>query len=182
MWVYDTARNVVSVTRVNMTSDEGQCETDMRGLVMVTTHSIARPWQRPPNDSAGPMNEMKFTAEELPGVRRFIAVRARRYDVDEDLIGDLVIAVNEIATNAVRHGSPHAELRIWAEGGRVIAEVRDSGTWRFSAEPGGSPPPPDAEGGMGIWVARQICSNVHIRTGINGTVVRLELSPAARYI
>ena len=149
---------------------------------MVATHSMARPWQRPPSDSADPMSEMKFTAEQLPSVRRFTEVHARHYKVDEGLIGDLVIAVNEIATNAVRHGSPYAELRMWIEDGRVIAEVHDSGTWTPADTPGGSPPLPDAEGGMGIWVARQICSAVNIRTGINGTVVRLELSPTARYI
>jgi serine/threonine-protein kinase RsbW len=149
---------------------------------MVARHSIAQPWQPPPNDSAGPMNEMKFTAEQLPAVRRFAEIHARRYEVDDALIGDLVIAVNEIATNAVRHGSPHAELRMWTEKGRVIAEIRDSGSWALPTDPGGSPPAPEAEGGMGIWVARQICSAVHIRTGINGTVVRLELSPTARYI
>ncbi|MCO6010106.1 ATP-binding protein [Actinoallomurus purpureus] len=125
---------------------------------------------------------MKFTAEQLPGVRRFTEVHARRYKVGADLIGDLVIAVNEIATNAVRHGSPHAQLRMWAQDGCVVAEIHDRGTWMPSADPGGNPPSPEAEGGMGIWVARQICSAVHIRTGINGTVVRLELSPTARYI
>lgn len=143
---------------------------------------MARLWQPPPNDSAGLMQEMKFTAEQLPGVRRFTEAHARRQRVAQDLIGDLVIAVNEIATNAVRHGSSHAELRIWSEDGRVIAEIHDSGTWTSSTDPGGSPPPPEAEGGMGIWVARQICSSVRISTGITGTVVRLELSPTARYI
>ncbi|GAA4630137.1 hypothetical protein GCM10023196_054230 [Actinoallomurus vinaceus] len=128
------------------------------------------------------MSEMKFTAEQLPILRRFTEVHARRYRMNEGLIGDLVIAVNEIATNAVRHGSHYAELRMWTEDSRVIAEIHDSGTWTPADTPGGSPPPPDAEGGMGIWVARQICSAVNIRTGINGTVVRLELSPTARYI
>ncbi|WP_433179237.1 ATP-binding protein [Actinoallomurus sp. CA-150999] len=128
------------------------------------------------------MSEMRFTAEQLPSVRRFTEALARRYKVSEGLIGDLVIAVNEIATNAVRHGSPHAELSMWTEDGSVIAEIHDSGTWTPADAPGGTPPPPEAEGGMGIWVARQICSAVNIRTGINGTVVRLELSPTARYI
>ncbi|MEV0408010.1 ATP-binding protein [Actinoallomurus sp. NPDC050550] len=128
------------------------------------------------------MSEMRFTAEQLPSVRRFTEALARRYKVNEGLVGDLVIAVNEIATNAVRHGSPHAELSMWTEDGSVIAEIHDSGTWTPADAPGGTPPPPEAEGGMGIWVARQICSAVNIRTGINGTVVRLELSPTARYI
>lgn len=148
---------------------------------MVTEHSMARPRQRPPNDSAGLMDEMKFTAEQLPGVRRFATAYARRLRVDDEVIGDLVIAINEIATNAVRHGSASAELRIWTEDGRVVAEIYDSGRWTPTADPGADPPSVGAEGGMGIWVARQICSAVRIKTGVAGTVVRLELpSPTPR--
>lgn len=126
------------------------------------------------------MTEMTFTADQLPAVRRFAAAQARRLRADEDLIGDLVIAVNEIATNAVRHGSPTARLRMWGEDGQIVTEIRDRGHWTPSADPGGRPPPMGAEGGMGLWVARQICSAVRIRTGITGTVVRLELIVPAR--
>lgn len=160
----------------------GRRETDMQGLVMVATHSLTEPWQRPPSDPAGETNEMTFTADQLPAVRRFTAAHARRHRVDEDAIGDLVIAVNEIATNAVRHGSPAAGMRIWNERDRMIAEIHDTGTWALASEPGTSAPPTGAEGGMGLWVARQICSDVRISTGITGTVVRLELSVPARCI
>lgn len=128
------------------------------------------------------MSEMTFTADQLPAVRRFTAAHARRHRVHEDVIGDLVIAVNEIATNAVRHGSPTAGLRIWYDRDQMIAEIHDTGAWAPSAEPGANPPPIGAEGGMGLWVARQICSAVRISTGITGTVVRLELSVPGRYI
>lgn len=157
-------------------------ETDMRGLVMVAAPSLTEPWQRPPDFLAGEMNEMTFTADHLPAVRRFTVAHARHRGVDEDVIGDLVIAVNEIATNAVRHGSPPAGLRIWTECDRVVAEIHDAGTWTPAAEPGTNPPPVGAEGGMGLWVARQICSAVRIDTGMTGTVVRLELSVPARSI
>lgn len=160
----------------------GRCETDMQGLVMVASHSLTEPWQRPPDDPAGDMSEMTFTADQLPAVRRFTAAHARRRRIDDDVIGDLVIAVNEIATNAVRHGSPTAGLRIWSDRDRLIAEIHDTGTWAPATEPGTVPPPAGAEGGMGLWVARQICSVVRVSTGITGTVVRLELSVPARYI
>lgn len=117
---------------------------------------------------------MDFTVDHLPGVRRFVATHARKCGLDEDAVGDLVIAVNEIATNGVRHGSPMAELRMWTADGRVYAEVRDEGHW-VPSDAGDEPPASDAEGGMGLWVTRQICSAVHITTGEQGTVVRVEM-------
>jgi anti-sigma regulatory factor (Ser/Thr protein kinase) len=47
---------------------------------------------------------------------------------------DFVIAVSEIAANAVRYGSPAARLRV--AGGAAQAEVRDSGCWRPAAGSG----------------------------------------------
>jgi hypothetical protein len=63
----------------------------------------------------------------------------------------------------------------------VFAEVRDQGNWTPSTTAGSTPPPFDAEGGMGLWVTRQICSAVHITTGVQGTIVLLEMPLPARY-
>jgi serine/threonine-protein kinase RsbW len=133
------------------------------------------------DESGDQVDEMDFTVDHLPGVRRFVAAHARRYGLGEDAIGDLVIAVNEIATNGVRHGSPMAELRMWSSGAAVFAEIRDHGSWTPSGTAGVTRPPDDAEGGMGLWVTRQICSAVHIQTGDHGTVVLLEMPLPARY-
>jgi serine/threonine-protein kinase RsbW len=152
----------------------------MLGRVMVTLPAT-RCRHRFPDESGDQVDEMDFTVDHLPGVRRFVAAHARGYGLGEDAVGDLVIAVNEIATNGVRHGSPMAELHMWATGESVFAEVRDHGTWTPSNGAGTNPPPDDAEGGMGLWVTRQICSAVHIRTGEHGTVVLLEMPLPARY-
>jgi serine/threonine-protein kinase RsbW len=124
---------------------------------------------------------MDFTVNHLPGVRRFVATHARDYGLDEAAVGDLVIAVNEIATNGVRHGSPKANLRMWAENGCLCAEVHDDGHW-VPTDAGATPPSADAEGGMGLWVTRQICSAVHIDTGDEGTTVRLEMPLPKDYV
>jgi serine/threonine-protein kinase RsbW len=124
---------------------------------------------------------MDFTVDHLPGVRRFVAAHARESGLDEESVGDLVIAVNEIATNGVRHGSPNAELRMWTSDGRLIAEIRDEGRWIPSAA-GEAPPSSEAEGGMGLWVTRQICSAVHITADERGTIVRLEMPLPSRYV
>ncbi|WP_285629420.1 ATP-binding protein [Actinoallomurus iriomotensis] len=133
-----------------------------------------------PEETGDQVDEMHFTVDHLPGVRRFVAAHARKCGLDEESVGDLVIAVNEIATNGVRHGSPDAELRMWASNGRVYAEVRDQGHW-VPSDAGDAPPSSDAEGGMGLWVTRQICSAVHIIAGERGTTVRLEMPLPPRY-
>ena len=66
----------------------------------------------------------------------------------EEAIGDFVIAVNEVATNAVTHGHDHASMRTWTHDGDVVVEIHDDGSWK----PG---PMPGSVGGMGLWLARQ---------------------------
>lgn len=148
---------------------------------VMLTDTAPRCRRRLPDDAGDRVDEMDFTVDHLPVVRRFVAAHARKYGLGEDSIGDLVIAVNEIATNGVRHGSPMAELHMWSTDERVFAEIRDHGTWAPPATAGSTPPSADAEGGMGLWVTRQICSAVHIRTGDDGTVVVLEMPLPARY-
>jgi serine/threonine-protein kinase RsbW len=153
----------------------------MLGLVTVARIPAARCRYRLPDESGDRVAEMDFTMDHLPGVRRFVAAHARKYGLGEEAVADLVIAVNEIATNGVRHGSPLAELRMWSADERLFAEVRDHGTWTPSTSAGNAPPSADAEGGMGLWVTRQICSAVHIETGAHGTVVLVEMPLPPRY-
>jgi anti-sigma regulatory factor (Ser/Thr protein kinase) len=84
---------------------------------------------------------------------------------------DFVIAVNEVATNAVRHGSPVARLVLRVTGGHTAeAEIRDSGSWL--ADQGTR----QAEhGGMGLPLVRKVCDAVEIRTGRGGTTVILRI-------
>lgn len=87
---------------------------------------------------------------------------------------DFVIAVNEIATNAIRYGSPDASLLLRvAEGDVLEAEIRDAGCWRQPEATTGH------GGGMGLPLARMVCNEVEIRAGSGGTTVTLRMSPRA---
>ena len=44
-----------------------------------------------------------------------------------------MLAVNEIATNSIRHGGGRGTLRVWQERGSLICEVRDAGRLQRSA-------------------------------------------------
>jgi anti-sigma regulatory factor (Ser/Thr protein kinase) len=119
---------------------------------------------------------MMFTRDDLPDVRRLAASCASRAGMSADGLDDFVIAVNEVATNAVRHGSPSAWLRLWSNGGAMVAEVRDSGQWAGGAPGGDASQRRDDHGGMGLKITRLICDAVHIRTGSHGTAVSLRMT------
>jgi len=118
---------------------------------------------------------MTFTATDLPQVRRFTATCAAQTGMSAETADDFVIAVNEIATNAVRHGSPRAWLRLWVSDRALMAEIRDTGRWPAGAVPSAVPRPSE-KGGMGLEVARLVCDGFQIKAGSGGTSVLLRMA------
>jgi anti-sigma regulatory factor (Ser/Thr protein kinase) len=88
---------------------------------------------------------------------------------------DLVLAVNELATNAIRHGQGGGLLRIWARPGRIVCQIEDRG--RITDPPAGRRiPAPDIAGGMGLWLVNPLCDLVEVRSIADGTTVRVHAS------
>jgi len=119
---------------------------------------------------------MNFTSTDLPRVRRLTVTWATRAGMSAEAADDFVIAVNEIATNAVRHGSPRASLRLWVSGSAGVAEIRDSGRWAAAAAPTPLPRRPAEQGGMGLEVARLVCDDLQIKATPVGTAVLLRMA------
>jgi anti-sigma regulatory factor (Ser/Thr protein kinase) len=91
--------------------------------------------------------------------------------------GDLVLALDEVIANAQEHGRPPIEVRAWADG-RLVVEVSDAGPGFDRARVWSThPPPPLGQRGRGLWIIRQLTDVVAVRTGEDGTTVRIELSP-----
>jgi anti-sigma regulatory factor (Ser/Thr protein kinase) len=89
---------------------------------------------------------------------------------------DLVLAVNEMATNAVRHGEPPVTVRLWASADRLVCTVTDRGDG--VSDPFTGFIWPGAHGqmpvrGMGLWVARRLCDRVDLVKGPDDFTVRL---------
>jgi anti-sigma regulatory factor (Ser/Thr protein kinase) len=116
---------------------------------------------------------IRFSAGDLRRVRLETARWAATTGLPSERADDFVIAVSEIATNAVRYGSPEAQLEL--RGGAantVLAEVRDTGRW----EVGVGPKEAEGRGRMGLALARRACDGVDIRTGLTGTTVTLRMN------
>jgi anti-sigma regulatory factor (Ser/Thr protein kinase) len=107
-------------------------------------------------------------------VRAFVTERARPV-LDRMRQVDLVLAVNELATNTIRHGGGRGTLRTWREPDTLLVEVLDRG---FIEDPlAGRERPPDLTGGgRGLWLVNHLCDLVQVRSSHGGSVVRLHMS------
>ena len=120
----------------------------------------------------GRAEQLRFSAGPLDGVRRYVADHAARAGVGAEGTEELVLAVNEIATNSVRYGGGGGVLRVWQDPDGLVCEVRDAGR---VTDPliGCERPPTDAERGRGLWMVNQLCDLMQLRSFDSGTVVRL---------
>ncbi len=118
--------------------------------------------------------EMSFTAKRLSEVRRFAAEQARSIGLDSARVEDLVLAVNELATNSLQHGRG-GTLRIWRETAAIACEV-DSEDRIDRPLAGRRRPRPTQLRGRGLWLVNQLCDLVQIRSAGSGSVVRLLMS------
>ena len=89
---------------------------------------------------------------------------------------DVVLAANEITTNALRHGQPPVTLHLWVQPERCLCTVTDHGPgiddpFAGYIWPGSLSTMPTR--GMGLWLTRRLCDRVDIFHGHEGFTVRL---------
>ena len=112
---------------------------------------------------------------DLSQVRALVLRRAREAGLTESRANDLVLAVSETAANTLRHTRSPGTLVIWHDADEVVCEIRDEGriTDPFAGQ---HKPPPDASGGHGLWLVRQVCDLVELTSDASGTTVRMHMS------
>ena len=135
----------------------------------------AKPFDKPLREPDVPVHHLAFDVSNLEAVRAFVAAAALDSRMTGQRTDDIVLAVNEIATNSIRHGGGNGVLRSWRASGKLIFEIRDDGRIEQPLA-GRERPVPDQEGGYGLWLANQLCDLVQIRTFGDGSVVRLHMA------
>jgi len=124
----------------------------------------------PPGDAY----EVAFDTDSLGAMREFVGELAHDAGIEAKRRDDLLLAVNELATNSVRHGGGSGVLRAWAEGASLVCEVCDTG--RIDAPMTGRVrPPAGGLNGYGLWLVNQVCDLVQVRAGASGSVVRMRV-------
>lgn len=124
-----------------------------------------------------PELELDFDLRDLPAIRRAIGSFAVDAGLSGERTEEFVLAVNEITTNAVVHGSLPATVRGWWKEDEIVVEVTDSGGGIADVLAGQLTPPPASPGGRGLWLTRLICNAVEVRNGSGCTVTLRAATP-----
>ncbi|MFC5179803.1 sensor histidine kinase [Actinomadura harenae] len=158
-----------------------------RGTSTLANPGYQEPWAYNARLDATPLHpapddsyKLDIDVPDLYWIRAYVTNFARRTPLPEDDLQRLLVAVTEVVTNALRHGRPPITLRLWLEPGELVCEVTDHGHWTERTGFGLIPPKPvGGAGRFGLWAVRLLCSTVQIRTGRDGTTVRLRLQVPA---
>jgi len=123
--------------------------------------------------------DQAFDSGTLYALRAAVQAHASQAGLPESRTDDLVIAVHELAANAVRHGAGAGRLRMWERDGAVHCQVDDRGSPASDGDvgPGGNvadrwPFLP----GHGLWLVRLVADQISVFSGPGGTRAAIVLS------
>jgi len=115
-----------------------------------------------------------FDRSAITALRHSVTSCAGAAGLVGDRLDDFVVAVNELLTNAVRHGGGTGRLVLSVADGEVACEVSDSGLGSAVPRPAlPVRPAADQPGGWGLWLAEELTDTFEFRTGQDGTTVRV---------
>jgi anti-sigma regulatory factor (Ser/Thr protein kinase) len=136
------------------------------------------PWAGPPLSAPPDGARVLRYESSLAGVRAFAATEARQAGLAPNRAQDLVIAIAELAANTLAHTSGPGAVTFWATGDEVICQVHDQGQITDPMAGQVRPAPDASGGGRGLWLVRQVCDDVEIRSDRAGTTVRVHMRRA----
>jgi anti-sigma regulatory factor (Ser/Thr protein kinase) len=137
--------------------------------------------------------DQEFDSGTLYALRAAVQAHAGQAGLPEDRVGEVVLAIHELAANAIAHGAGHGRLRMWELAGALSCEIVDAGPVGAGRPTGPSPggagrptgPSPGGAGrptgpseaadpwsaadGHGLWLVRQVADQLDLRSGPRGT-------------
>jgi anti-sigma regulatory factor (Ser/Thr protein kinase) len=135
----------------------------------VRQHVLRRP---PPSVSAAGRLER---AGDVAAARRWVAAHASAAGLSAESAEDLVLAVSEVATNALIHGEAPRLLWSYLEDGHLVCQIRDGGPGPVDPLAGYLPPDQRLLGGRGLWIAHQVCDIVEVASDTSHTDVYVRM-------
>jgi anti-sigma regulatory factor (Ser/Thr protein kinase) len=141
---------------------------------------------------AGGLLDHRFDARGLPLLRAGVLAHAVETGMPEDRANAVMLAVHELAANAVRHGAGIGQLQVRAGDGMLGAQVHDAGPASRNGQAGtagleGQDIPSGGDDGWlgrpghGLWLVRRVADQMSVWRGPGGTVVTAAFAlPAAK--
>lgn len=122
--------------------------------------------------------EIPSLAENIRIIESFIDNAKEKYHLDDDIYGNIMIAVTEAVNNAIRHGnkdnsSKNVSIALSLEDGMIKFKIQDEGDgFDFHKLPDPtSPENVSKPGGRGIFLMKHLSDEVDFKE--NGKVVEL---------
>jgi anti-sigma regulatory factor (Ser/Thr protein kinase) len=167
-------RNVLEEARCShpfVTDERGEGPSKAyRGLA-----SLAGPFDLPLAEPPPDAEVVRFEHGDLAVLRWFVWDRATSRGFSPGRAADLVLAVNEVATNSLRHATGSGDLRLWTSEASLICEISDEGHID-SPLVGRVRPVAGQTSGYGLWLANQLCDLVQVRSFTSGSAVRIHMN------
>ncbi len=131
----------------------------------------SRPTYSDPLEAAPPLIELR---DPVPlAARQAVREAGSTTRLPVADVEGLVIAVCEALTNSICHGRPPVQLCLWANPDRVVVTVTDCGAGPTDPFAGLLPAATGPPGGLGLWLAHQLCSLVTLEKTKDAFTVRL---------
>jgi anti-sigma regulatory factor (Ser/Thr protein kinase) len=127
--------------------------------------------------------DQQFDVRTLRLLRETVAAHASAAGMPDQRAVDVMLAVHELAANAVRHGGGTGRMRMQVTAAELICQVSDPGPDAHGApvagatperpRPGGGVPvrPWPYEPGHGLWLVSQVADRVDVVSGPAGSKV-----------
>src|SRR2546421_8213859 len=100
----------------------------------------------------------------------------------DDVMGDVILALDEACANVVRHAFPqgHGSFRLAADltDDEVLVEVEDDGVGFNPREVGSRSVAPDALSGRGLGMIRKLMTSVEVESPVTSGGTRLRMRKA----
>ena len=133
------------------------------------------PTQPDPLTGATPVLEVHGLTD-LRSLRQQLRVALSASSLSPETLADFVVVVSEVATNALVHGKSPVDVRLWSTPNRSLCIVTDRGSGFDDLFAGYAAAREDlAGGGMGLWLARQLCDHLHAEQTADGFTVSLSV-------
>lgn len=142
--------------------------TRLREHALRATASPHAPLPAPPAEAL----TIAIMPAGLSAMRAVVGRQAERAGLAPERRDDLVLAVNELATNSIRHGGGAGMLTLWETDDALVCEVTDAGRLT-DPRAGRALPPPGQIGRYGLWLVHQVCDLVEQRSLPHGNLVRV---------
>ncbi len=176
--VFDTQRLPEQVltstlrTHPNLVTPERRGSNPLFGDPMRYLRSLPVP---PEPLESTPPRLAAHDVSDLTGLRHAVAAQLATADVRRAVLEDFLVAVDEMTSNAVRHGHPPVDVALWISTDKLVSTISDRGRRWDDPFAGYGPAHGDdlSRGGMGLWLARQLCDHLDVTHHEGGVTVRL---------